>query len=209
MRRKILQLWKKITFRFNNFYTWMKSSELKSIGKGTRFDYPVRLENPGAISIGSGAILYPRVWLNPVSEWRGKQHNGTIELGDRVLISYGVQISAAQSVIIDDDVAIGAGAVIVDHIHDYHYPDVPIFNAPLSVPKPVRIGKGSFLGVYCLIGPGVQIGEHAVVAANAVVLKDVPSYCLAVGNPARVVRYHGPDAIKPPSDELNEAATIV
>ncbi len=99
------------------------------------------------------------------------------------MIGYGVQISAAQSIIIEDDVAMGAGAVIVDHIHDHRYPGIPIIDSPLSTPEPVRIGKHSFLGVYCLIGPGVQIGEHAVIAANAVVLKDVPAYCIAAGNP--------------------------
>jgi acetyltransferase-like isoleucine patch superfamily enzyme len=209
MRRKILQLWKKISFRLATFYTWMKSSELKSCGKNTRFDYPVRIENPGSVSIGSAVILYPRVWLNPVTEWCGNHYNGKIELGDRVKLGYGVQISAAQSIIIEDDVAMGAGAVVVDHIHDHRYPAIPVIDAPLSIPEPVRIGKGSFLGVYCLIGPGVQIGEHAVIAANAVVLKDVPSYCLAAGNPARIVRFHDPDAIKPSADVLNEAETIV
>jgi acetyltransferase-like isoleucine patch superfamily enzyme len=205
MRRKALQLWKKLNFRFVRFYTWMKSSELKSCGENVRFDYPVRLENPGSISIGSGVILYPRVWLNAVSEWRGNHYSGTIELGDRAMIGYGVQISAAQSIIIEDDVAMGAGTVIVDHIHDHRYPGIPIIDSPLSTPEPVRIGKHSFLGVYCLIGPGVQIGEHAVIAANAVVLKDVPAYCIAAGNPARIVRFHDPNAPKP-DEELTEAS---
>jgi acetyltransferase-like isoleucine patch superfamily enzyme len=66
---------------------------------------------------------------------------------------------------------------------------VPVYKAPLSNPSPVRIGKGAFLGVHCMIGPGVQIGEHAVVAANSVVVNDVPAYALAMGNPARVVRF--------------------
>lgn len=206
MRRKILQLWKKISFRLTTLYTWMKSADLKSCGAGCRFDYPVRLENPGSISIGPGTVLYPRVWLNPVTEWRGNVYNGTIELGKRVMLGYGVQISSAQSIIIEDDVAMGAGAVVVDHIHDHRYPGIPIIDSPLSVPEPVRIGKHSFLGVYCLIGPGVQIGEHAVIAANAVVLKDVPAYCIAAGNPARIVRFHDPDAPKPAPEDVTEAA---
>jgi acetyltransferase-like isoleucine patch superfamily enzyme len=109
------------------------------------------------------------------------------------MISYGVQISAARSVIIEDDAALSAGVVIVDHIHDHKYADRSVFTSPLSEPSAVRIGRGSFLGVYCLIGPGVQIGEHAVVAANAVVMKDVPSYCIAVGNPARIVHFPDPN----------------
>jgi acetyltransferase-like isoleucine patch superfamily enzyme len=209
MRRKILKLWKKLNFRFNSFYTWMKVSELKRCGANVRFDFPVRLENPGSISMGGGTILYPRVWLNPVTEWRGNRYNGTIELGERVMMGYGVQISSAQSIIIEDDVAMGAGVVVVDHIHDHRYPGMPIIDSPLSIPESVRIGKGSFLGVYCLIGPGVQIGEHAVIAANAVVLKNVPAYCIAAGNPARIIRFHHPDDPKPAAKDLPEAAAIV
>ena len=205
MRRKILNIWKKISFRFSAFYTWMLSGDLGRCGKNLRLDYPVRIENPGSVTIGSDVIFYPRVWLNPVSEWRGNIYNGKIDIGDRVKIGYGVQISAAESIVVEDDVAIGAGAVVVDHIHDHRYPGIPVIDAPLSKPEPVRIGKRSFLGVHCLIGPGVQIGEQVVIAANAVVLKNVPSYCVAAGNPARIVRYHDPEAIKPPVDEAVEA----
>lgn len=205
MRRKILNLWKKISFRFSAFYTWMLSGEFKSCGSNVRFDFPVRIENPGSITMGSDVILYPRVWLNPVSEWRGIPYNGKIEIHDRVKMGYGVQISSAESIVIEEDVAIGAGVVVVDHIHDHRYPGIPVIDAPLSRPEPVRIGKRSFIGVYALIGPGVQIGEQAVIAANAVILKNVPSYCVAAGNPARIIRYHDPDAIKPSLEELAEA----
>src|SRR3984957_2607666 len=192
MRSKFLQLCKKLNYKFAILYTWLSRGGLKSCGKNVHFHYPVRLEQPGSISMGSGCIFYPGVWINPVKEWAGGKYAGEVKLGDRVMIGYRVQISAAESIVIEDDVAIGAGAVIVDHIHDHRYPGIPVFLAPLSKPRPVRIGKGSFLGVNCLIGPGVQIGEHAMIAANAVVLRDVPSYCRAVGNPARVSRFYDP-----------------
>ncbi len=188
MRKFLLKTALRIRIRFYRFYTWLWRSSLKSCGEGVRFEYPLRLDQPDRISIGANCVLYPRTWMNPVSEWAGVKHRGEIVIGDRVMIGYGVQISAAESVVIENEVAIGAGAVIVDHIHDHSHIDSPIFFAPISKPRPVRIGKGSFLGVYCLVGPGVQIGEHAVVAANAVVMKDVPAYCMAVGNPARIMR---------------------
>ena len=192
MRTKFLQLCRKLNWKFNAFYTWLLRAELKSCGEKVELHYPVRLEQPGQISIGNECVLYPGAWLNPVSEWAGVKYTAEVKLGNRVAVGYRVQISAAQSIVIEDEVCISAGVVIVDHIHDYNYPDIPIFFAPLSKPAPIRIGKGSFLGVNCLIGPGVQIGEHAMIAANAVVLRDVPSYCRAMGNPARVSRYYDP-----------------
>ncbi len=194
MRKKFLHICRKLRFRFSGLYTWLLRSSFKSCGADVRIDFPVRLEQPESITLGAGTIIYPRTWLNVVSEWAGVKYGGEIWIGDRVMIGYGVQISAAESIVIEDDVALSPGVVIVDHLHDHRHLGLPIFKAPLSKPSPVRIGRGSFLGAHCVIGPGVQVGEHAVVAANAVVVNDVPSYAVAMGNPARAIRFHKPDA---------------
>jgi len=194
VRRTLRSLWGKVHFRLCRAYTWLLKDALKSCGAGVHFHFPVRLEEPGSISIGAGTFFYPGVWINPVSEWAGEKYSGEIQIGARVRIAYNVQISAAKEIVIEDDVGIAAGVVIVDHFHDHQYLDMPIVEAPLTKPSAVRIGKGSFLGVHCFIGPGVQVGEHSVVAANAVVINNVPSYAVAAGNPARAVRFHNPQA---------------
>jgi acetyltransferase-like isoleucine patch superfamily enzyme len=209
MRKSFLKVCKKLDQRFTRFHTWLWRSSLKSCGRNVSISYPVRLEQPGSISMGNDVILYPRVWINPVASWAAGEYAGEIRLGDRVKLGYGVQISSAESVILEEDVAVAAGAVIVDHNHDHRHIDTSIFDAPISKPRPVRIGRGSFLGVHCLIGPGVQIGEHAVIAANAVVTKDVPSYCMALGNPARVTRFHDPRANNEASLEMQKDEVAV
>jgi acetyltransferase-like isoleucine patch superfamily enzyme len=193
MRKRFLRLSRKLEYRLGVLYTWLLRSSLKSCGEGVQLHFRLRLEEPGSISLGAGTMIYPRSWINAVSEWAGTRYNGEVRIGERVKIGYGTQISAAQLILIEDDVTIAQGVVIVDHIHNHRHIETSVFEAPLSTPAPVHIGKNSFLGVYCFIGPGVQIGEHAVVAANAVVVKDVPSYCVAAGNPARIVRYHSPE----------------
>ena len=60
---------------------------------------------------------------------------------------------------------------------------------------PIRIGAGCWLGDNVTILEGVEIGDGAVVGAGAVVTKSVPAYAIAVGNPARVVRYRYPEEI--------------
>lgn len=50
------------------------------------------------------------------------------------------------------------------------------------------IGKNCVIGVNSIVLPGVKIGDHVVVAAGAVVTKDVPSHCIVAGNPAKVIR---------------------
>jgi len=57
-----------------------------------------------------------------------------------------------------------------------------------SVTKPIQIGNDVWVGERACILKGVKIGNGAIIAANAVVTKDVPEYCIAAGNPAKVVK---------------------
>lgn len=50
------------------------------------------------------------------------------------------------------------------------------------------VGKNTFIGVNSMILPGVKIGDEVIIGASSVVTKDIPSNCVAVGNPARVVK---------------------
>lgn len=66
--------------------------------------------------------------------------------------------------------------------HDYTSADFSLVAAPIS------IGARAWIAAEAYIGPGVSIGEYAVVGSRAVVTKDVPPRMVVVGNPARVVK---------------------
>lgn len=51
-----------------------------------------------------------------------------------------------------------------------------------------RIGKNCFIAIRSIIMPGVNIGDEVIVAAGAVVTKDIPSNCIVAGNPAKIIR---------------------
>lgn len=57
-----------------------------------------------------------------------------------------------------------------------------------KIHKDVHIGKNCFIGGNSLVLPGVTIGDSCIVAAGAVVTKDVPSGCIVAGNPAKVIK---------------------
>lgn len=106
-----------------------------------------------------------------------------LEVGPNVGMS-GVCICAANSVMIGEHTIIGADAMITDT--DFHKP-LPAWkwsNDALGASKPVRIGKGCFIGARAIILKGVTLGDGAVVAAGALVTRDVPANYLAIGNPA-------------------------
>ena len=100
-------------------------------------------------------------------------------VGRDVLISTDVWIDPTfpQLLTIEDKVMVGVGAKIFLHS----------FNPDHFKAGRVTLRKGVIVGACSLIGPGVEIGEDAVVAAGAVVGRDVPARKTAIGNPARVV----------------------
>lgn len=54
--------------------------------------------------------------------------------------------------------------------------------------KPIKIGDNVWIGINCIIMPGVNIGNDSVIAAGSVVVKDVPAKCLVGGNPAKIIK---------------------
>ena len=77
---------------------------------------------------------------------------------------------------------IAANAQIISNNHDPY--DLSVLTL-----KPVVIKKGAWVGAGATILPGVTVGKHAVIGAASVVTHDVPDYAVAVGNPARVVKF--------------------
>ena len=58
----------------------------------------------------------------------------------------------------------------------------------LEYARPIKVGNNVWLGGGVKVMPGVTIGNDVVVAAGAVVTKDIPDHCIAGGNPAKVIR---------------------
>lgn len=60
--------------------------------------------------------------------------------------------------------------------------------AKMANSKPITIGNDVWIGGNCTILPGVTIGNNVIIAAGAVVTKDIPGNCLAAGVPAKVIK---------------------
>lgn len=73
------------------------------------------------------------------------------------------------------------------------------------VKSPVRIGRGSWVGVKASVLRGADIGEHSIIGAHAVVRGSIPAYSVAAGVPARVVRRRIPVAPPPSARAVAEA----
>jgi acetyltransferase-like isoleucine patch superfamily enzyme len=110
-------------------------------------------------------------------------HPECISFGTRVDIGENVVIRGGGGVIIGSNVLIAAGTVITSQGHPINPP-----RWGRNISNPVSIGNEVWIGANAVILPGVTIGDGAIVAAGAVVSRDVPSYTVVAGVPARVIR---------------------
>ncbi|HWR84398.1 MAG TPA: DapH/DapD/GlmU-related protein [Rhodoglobus sp.] len=121
----------------------------------------------------------------------GAYLTGTVKVGaDCSLNPYTV---VRGQVTMGDGVRIGAHTSILGFNHTMSDPDVPVFKQPLQA-KGIVIGDDVWIGSHVVILDGVTVGSRTVLAAGAVVVKDVPDGAIVGGNPARVLRYRVPPA---------------
>jgi acetyltransferase-like isoleucine patch superfamily enzyme len=116
--------------------------------------------------------------------WGREPESGRIEIGDYVMISPGTRISASDQVTIGHSVMMANGVYITDC--DWH----GVYDRTKRDDRvaPVVIKDNVWLGDHATILKGVTIGENSVVAAGAVVSRDVPPNVIVAGNPATVVK---------------------
>lgn len=106
-----------------------------------------------------------------------------ITVGKNVFINAGCQFQDHGGIVLEDGVLIGHNTVIATLNHDQDFR-----RRSSLIPKPVRICRDVWIGAGCVICPGVTVGEHSIVAAGAVVTKDVPPDMVVAGVPARVIK---------------------
>ncbi|MBR5068525.1 MAG: hypothetical protein IKX25_03920 [Bacteroidales bacterium] len=104
-----------------------------------------------------------------------------MKIGRGVFVNHLLTCMAAGGITIDDGAMIGPNVRIVTDNHDFE-------NRMVLRCKPVHIGRRAWIGVGAIILPGVTIGENAVVAAGAVVTKDVAPNTIVGGNPAKFIK---------------------
>jgi len=115
------------------------------------------------------------------------QSGAILKVGCNFAMSGGA-ICAAESVVIGDDVAIGANTTIIDT--DFHPVDHflrQIMDAQGETAA-IHIANHVFIGMSCLILKGVTIGASSIIGAGSVVTRDIPAGVIAAGNPARTIR---------------------
>lgn len=130
--------------------------------------------------------LFRKVGQNPVILPRFICDNGkNISVGNNFLINFNGVILDIAPVTIGDNVMIGPNTLITTVNHPLNAKER---RNHMAIATPVTIGNDVWIGGNVTILPGVNIGDKAVIAAGAVVTKDVPANIVAGGVPARVIK---------------------
>lgn len=136
-----------------------KLSNVSNIGKGVTIHYSVYVRNPEGLQIGDNSNINHGCEL---------YCTGGINIGSGTMIAYQAMIFS------DSRTFMGK---------------TPLKGRTDRIIAPVVIGSDVWIGARAIILPGVHVQDHAIVAAGAVVTKDVEPWAIVAGNPARVVKF--------------------
>jgi putative colanic acid biosynthesis acetyltransferase WcaF len=104
-----------------------------------------------------------------------------LDLGDQATIGDRVSLYALGPIRVGARATVSQNAHLCAGTHDFRRADFPLVKAP------VTIGADAWICADAFVGPGVTVGDHAVVGARAVAVRSVESRAVVAGNPARVV----------------------
>jgi acetyltransferase-like isoleucine patch superfamily enzyme len=159
------------------------------IGSKSKIIKPMRLRNVENIYIEDHVIISQSVFLLTLQT--EPLRIPKLVFGSGSTIGHMNHITCVHEVAIGRSVLTADRVYISDHSHDFSDPRVPILEQSVISKSKVSIGEGTWIGENAVV-LCCTIGKHCVIGANAVVIHDVPDYCVAAGNPARIIKRFNP-----------------
>lgn len=161
----------------------------RSFGEHSLLAQGLTLLAPHHISIGCRVSVMRHCMLETCAP-EGMESN--LIIADGVSLGEYSHVTCARRIEIGEGVLTGRFVLITDNGHGASLPEEserPPLLRPVHSPGPVIIGRHVWIGDKVTILPNVRIGEGAILAANAVITKDVPPFSIVAGCPAKIVKY--------------------
>ena len=161
------------------WYVRMLAPLYQHRGKCSKIHRSVRMDTPPyrKFSLGDYSVVESYSCINNAV--------GDVIIGDHTRV--GLHNTVIGPVTIGNHVNLAQGITVTALNHNFTEKDMRIDEQGVST-TPVTIGDDIWIGANAVILPGVTIGNHSVVAAGAVVTKDVPSHTLVAGVPAKIIK---------------------
>ncbi len=171
-----------LTYLFNG----LKLLRMSRVGRGCSIGRGLTVHSPEGVRLGNNVRIGRFGRLSCYTNQEGEK--GVIEIADNCYIGDNFSALSASSLSIENNVLIAGHVAVIAENHGVDPESGTPYGLQPLVGKPVRIGAFSWIGEKVIVLPGVDIGKWCVVGAGSVVTKNIPDYCMAVGNPARIIR---------------------
>lgn len=163
---------------------WMMRRKLPNLPETSSIARHCIITGGSNIYVGSHSQIADYSWLMavPLTNYKVK-----LSVGNSCNIGMFAHIIATRSISIEDGVLMAQGVYISDNLHGYEDINTYPLQQPLVQKNDVVIGEGTWLGERVSV-IGAKIGKHCVIGTGALVLNDIPAYCVAVGMPAYIIK---------------------
>lgn len=189
---RLISNYKRVQYAFRRCLLRMKGA---SVGKGCIILKDIEFHAPHHIALGDNVKIGRRCVIECWDSYHGGMRlvaSPSLSIGSNSALGDGTHISCTQSMFVGRNVLMGRYVTILDNNHgDTSSRDelnIPPHKRQLTSGGPVIIEANVWIGDKVTIMSGVKIGFGAIVAANAVVTKDVPAYSVVGGVPAQIIK---------------------
>lgn len=170
------------------FVTARLKGGFNHFGKNTLLASGVKILTPQNVSVGNSSSIMSNCIIETYAI-DGKRPE--LEIGNHVSIGEYSHIACTNKIVIGNGVLTGRFVLITDNSHGNlteKEADITPLSRTIHSNGPVFIGDNVWIGDKATILPNVTIGKGSIIAANAVVTKDVPEYSVVAGVPARIIK---------------------
>lgn len=175
-----MNFFKKAFWRFITQTIFKKT--FNYIGHSSSIFKPLQLDGVNSIVLEDSVRVAEGAWL-----MGGGNKNKTLIIKTGTSIGHYSHIIGLYSLTVESNVLIADRVFISDCTHCYEDINIPVIKQNVKKLSSVTIGEGTWIGEnVCVCGS--SIGKHCVIGANSVVLSSIPDYCVAAGNPAKVIK---------------------
>ncbi len=159
--------------------------EIERNAKAARMKFNCTVDRTEGLKILKGVLGHISDEIYDIEEGFYFQYGCNIFIGKKVYINTGAVLLDTARIVIEDHVQLAPNVVISCTDHD-------VYNMDRLLVGPVTLKRNSWIGSGATILQGVTVGEYAVVAAGAIVTRDVPPHSVVMGQPARVYKQNIP-----------------
>lgn len=171
----------KYFINYNKFKIYCKKHKSKVIK-------PLIITNPKYIQLENNIRVKDGARIECYTKFAGKKLTPQLNIKENVIIGYNFSCLVADKITIEKNTILASNVLITSENHSIDPENIIPYHEQPLLTGTVSIGEGCWIGEKVVILPNVNIGKKCVIAAGAVVTKNIPDYSIAGGIPAKVIK---------------------